>query len=109
MVTPACLEAYTGSPFFLRAFEYVPHIRSMPFSSLSGCSERLTRSQDAIASLNTLQSNYAVVDAIRKSGRGMNQQAIPEMIEWCQKTGYEVDSCYHGRASLQHRWTDQIV
>jgi hypothetical protein len=30
------------------------------------------------------------VDAIRKSGRGMNKQAIPEMIEWCHKIGYEV-------------------
>ncbi|KAL6703794.1 hypothetical protein ACN47E_009093 [Coniothyrium glycines] len=43
----------------------------------------------AVAALNTLQSNFAIVDAIRKSGRGMNQQAIPEMIEWCRKVGYE--------------------
>ena len=50
----------------------------------------LTLHQDAIAALNTLQSNFSVVDAIRKSGKGMNQQAIPEMIEWCQKLGYEV-------------------
>jgi hypothetical protein len=44
----------------------------------------------AVAALNTLQSNFSIVDAIRKSGRGMNKQAIPEMIEWCRKTGYEV-------------------
>lgn len=50
----------------------------------------LTLYQDAIAALNTLQSNFFVVDAIRKSGKAMNQQAIPEMIEWCQKLGYEV-------------------
>ncbi|KAF2751874.1 FolC bifunctional protein [Sporormia fimetaria CBS 119925] len=43
----------------------------------------------AVAALNTLQSNFAIVDAIRKSGRGMNKQAIPEMIEWCRKIGYE--------------------
>ncbi|KAH8719345.1 Mur ligase [Phaeosphaeriaceae sp. PMI808] len=43
----------------------------------------------AVAALNTLQSNFAIVDAIRKSGRGMNQQAIPEMIEWCHKIGYK--------------------
>ncbi|KAI4637793.1 hypothetical protein J4E83_000611 [Alternaria metachromatica] len=43
----------------------------------------------AVAALNTLQSNFSIVDAIRKSGRGMNQQAIPEMIEWCRKAGYE--------------------
>lgn len=45
--------------------------------------------QAAVAALNTLQSNFSIVDAIRKSGRGMNQQAIPEMIEWCNKTGYK--------------------
>ncbi|EXJ95943.1 folylpolyglutamate synthase [Capronia coronata CBS 617.96] len=45
--------------------------------------------QDAVASLNTLQSNFAIVDAIRKSGRKMNEQAIPEMKEWCRKIGYE--------------------
>ncbi|KAF2264392.1 FolC bifunctional protein [Lojkania enalia] len=43
----------------------------------------------AIAALNTLQSNFSVVDAIRKSGNGMNKQAIPEMLEWCRKVGYE--------------------
>lgn len=43
----------------------------------------------AVGALNTLQSNFSIVDAIRKSGKGMNQQAIPEMIEWCRKIGYE--------------------
>ncbi|KAF2090925.1 FolC bifunctional protein [Saccharata proteae CBS 121410] len=43
----------------------------------------------AVAALNTLQSNFSIVDAIRKSGRGMNKLAIPEMIEWCRKIGYE--------------------
>ena len=46
--------------------------------------------QGAVTALNTLQSNFAIVDAIRKSGRGMNQQAIPEMIDWYRKIGYEV-------------------
>ncbi|RMZ69372.1 folylpolyglutamate synthase [Pyrenophora seminiperda CCB06] len=43
----------------------------------------------AVTALNTLQSNFSIVDAIRKSGRGMNKQAIPEMLEWCRKVGYE--------------------
>ncbi|PSN59333.1 FolC bifunctional protein [Corynespora cassiicola Philippines] len=43
----------------------------------------------AVAALNTLQSNFSIVDAIRKSGKGMNKQAIPEMIEWCRRIGYE--------------------
>ena len=46
--------------------------------------------QDAVAALNTLQSNFAVVDAIRKSGRKMNEQAIPEMVDWLRKIGYQV-------------------
>ncbi|KAL1961027.1 hypothetical protein VTO42DRAFT_4915 [Malbranchea cinnamomea] len=45
--------------------------------------------QDAIAALNSLQSNFAIVDAIRKSGKSLNLQSIPEMIEWCQKLGYQ--------------------
>ena len=44
----------------------------------------------AVAALNTLQSNFSVVDAIRKSGRGMNKNAIPEMIDWVRQIGYEV-------------------
>ncbi|KAF2275791.1 bifunctional protein folC [Westerdykella ornata] len=43
----------------------------------------------AVEALNTLQSNFSIVDAIRKSGKGMNKQAIPEMIEWCRKIGYK--------------------
>jgi len=46
--------------------------------------------QAAVAALNTLQSNFSIVDAIRKSGKGMNKQAIPEMLEWCRKIGYKV-------------------
>ncbi|KAI9762823.1 MAG: Folylpolyglutamate synthetase [Chaenotheca gracillima] len=44
---------------------------------------------EAVAALNTLQSNSAVVEAIQNSGRRMNQAAIPEMIEWCRRAGYE--------------------
>ncbi|KAK2771162.1 Folylpolyglutamate synthetase [Emmonsiellopsis sp. PD_33] len=45
--------------------------------------------EDAIAALNSLQSNFSVVNAIRKAGPGMNLQAIPEMVEWCRKIGYQ--------------------
>jgi hypothetical protein len=63
----------------------------LPESTIYGVST--DPKQDAIASLNTLQSNFAVVDAIRKSGRKMNEQAIPEMIEWLGKIGYQVCDC----------------
>lgn len=56
----------------------------------------------AVAALNTLQSNFSIVDAIRKSGRGMNKNAIPEMMEWCRRIGYEVcvEPCCCGRRSI---------
>ncbi|EXJ81433.1 folylpolyglutamate synthase [Capronia epimyces CBS 606.96] len=44
---------------------------------------------EAVASLNTLQTNFAIVDAIRKSGGKLNERAIPEMREWCRKIGYQ--------------------
>ncbi|KAL8998324.1 MAG: hypothetical protein Q9188_006135, partial [Gyalolechia gomerana] len=44
---------------------------------------------DAVAALNTLQTNFAVIDSIRKAGKSLNTQAIPEMIEWCRRAGYE--------------------
>ncbi|OQU95689.1 hypothetical protein CLAIMM_01868 [Cladophialophora immunda] len=44
---------------------------------------------DAVTSLNTLQSNFAIVDAVRKSGGRLNELSIPEMIEWCRKIGYK--------------------
>ncbi|KAL9100773.1 MAG: hypothetical protein Q9163_003890 [Psora crenata] len=46
--------------------------------------------QDAITALNTLQSNFETIDAIRKSGRGMNKNAISEMRDWVRRIGYEV-------------------
>ncbi|OAL21854.1 hypothetical protein AYO22_07796 [Fonsecaea multimorphosa] len=44
---------------------------------------------DAVTSLNTLQSNFAIVDAVRKSGGRLNELSIPEMVEWCRKIGYQ--------------------
>ncbi|KAI4127926.1 MAG: hypothetical protein LQ347_004386, partial [Umbilicaria vellea] len=52
--------------------------------------QRMERTySDAVAALNTVQSNYAVISAIRASSRSLNKQSIPEMIEWCHKIGYE--------------------
>lgn len=50
----------------------------------------LTSLQAAVQALNTLQSNYAIVKAIRDSGRSINENAIPEMLEWLRKVGYSV-------------------
>lgn len=45
---------------------------------------------DAINALNSLQSNYANLMAIRKSGIHKNEMAILEMIEWSRRIGYSV-------------------
>jgi hypothetical protein len=60
-------------------------------------SSMLTSPKAAVAALNTLQSNYTVVKAIRDSGRLINQNSIPEMIEWLRKVGYQVREPLHQR------------
>lgn len=44
--------------------------------------------QDAVAALNSLQSNYANIMAIRQSGDRKNQMNIWEMQEWSRRIGY---------------------
>jgi folylpolyglutamate synthase len=43
---------------------------------------------DAIEALNSLQTNFAILDAIRKSGGKSNNDAIPQMLEWARRAGY---------------------
>ncbi|KAI4250047.1 MAG: hypothetical protein L6R40_000218 [Gallowayella cf. fulva] len=50
---------------------------------------------DAVAALNTLQTNAASIEAVRKAGNSLNIQSIPEMIGWCQAAGYEVCASQH--------------
>ncbi|PPJ52406.1 hypothetical protein CBER1_10421 [Cercospora berteroae] len=45
--------------------------------------------KSAVAALNGLQSNFAIVEAIRKAGPGGNKRAIPEMLSWLRRIGYE--------------------
>lgn len=90
------LHPYSSSREFLLLH---PHIRKLSTSTSTSTllsTAKMTRNYaSAIAALNTLQSNYATVDAIRKSGRDANALAIPEMIEWCRRIGYQVS----------HSWT----
>ncbi|RMX90794.1 hypothetical protein D0868_14369 [Hortaea werneckii] len=43
----------------------------------------------AVQALNSLQSNFSIVEAIRKQGPGWNKLAIPEMVSWVRRIGYE--------------------
>lgn len=51
----------------------------------------------AVTALNTLQSNFSVVEAIKKLGPGWNKHALPEMIDYARRIGYEV--CVGNRIS----------
>lgn len=48
--------------------------------------------QAAITSLNSLQTNYAIVEELRKakSRDEINERSIPEMVEWLERIGYKV-------------------
>ncbi|KAK9448891.1 Mur ligase [Limtongia smithiae] len=43
---------------------------------------------DAIDALNSLQTNYATLEALRKEPRKTQSTALPEMIEWFRRIGY---------------------
>lgn len=44
---------------------------------------------EALTLLDSLQSNRTVVSTIANASRDVNQHAIPEMLEWTRKAGYE--------------------
>ncbi|OQE30998.1 hypothetical protein PENFLA_c002G02730 [Penicillium flavigenum] len=55
-------------------------------------SPTMTRTyEDAIASLNSLQTNYAIVEALRKSKtrQEMNELSLPQTVEWLRRIGYK--------------------
>lgn len=56
---------------------------------------------DAIEALNTLQSNAAVIEAIRKSGGRLNDFAIPEMVEYLTRIGHQVNSQISQTATMR--------
>ncbi|KAJ5175250.1 Folylpolyglutamate synthase [Penicillium canariense] len=53
----------------------------------------MTRSYEAaIAALNSLQTNFAIVEELRKSRsrEDMNKRSLPETVEWLRRIGYKV-------------------
>ena len=50
---------------------------------------RLT-AQDALDCLNSLQSNYQTIQAFMKSGGNKSDRAIPEMLDYTSRIGYQV-------------------
>jgi folylpolyglutamate synthase len=46
--------------------------------------------RDAIDALNSLQTNAAVLEAVRAAGAKLNPNAITEMIDYLRRVGLEV-------------------
>lgn len=62
---------------------------SNPASNTSNNMNRQRTYKEAINALNSLQSNFATIDAVRKSGINRNSMLMPEMIEWVRRIGYK--------------------
>jgi hypothetical protein len=58
--------------------------------------------QAAITALNSLQTNYAIVEELRKakSRDEINERSIPEMVEWLERIGYKVRRSNFDRSSF---------
>ena len=80
--------------FFITTFVPVPRAtshRSRCFSTTPLMTSNTKRSYaDAIALLDSLQSNREVVSSIAEAPRDLNLDAIPEMLEWTRRAGYDV-------------------
>ncbi|KAK6347254.1 Folylpolyglutamate synthetase [Orbilia brochopaga] len=57
-------------------------------SGSSGAPEERTYA-DAITALNGLQSNFAVLEGVRKDPARSAAMAMPEMLEWLRRAGYQ--------------------
>jgi folylpolyglutamate synthase len=88
---PASIRAATliqPLPYALRSRSTInPAIRTAWVTA-----RRYTSSyEDAVVLLKCLESNRNVVNAISTSSRDMNLDAIPEMMSWMRKAGYEAN------------------
>lgn len=68
----------------------------------------ITTLQDAVDKLNGLQTNFAVLEAVRKTGGSANKDAIPEMLEFVRRSGYKVQQ-EHSRTVATRRQTNLLV
>ena len=57
---------------------------------------------DALALLDTLQSNRTVTSSISTTSQDMNLHAIPEMLEWTAKAGYTIGDFAKGGLRCVH-------
>jgi len=86
-------------PPAIRIVAMVPRCSIITIRPLSTAT-RIPRTRtysNALSLLDSLQSNRTVVTTISSTSTNMNQYAIPEMIEWAKKAGYDSsDFARHG-------------
>ncbi|RAH51352.1 tetrahydrofolate synthase [Aspergillus brunneoviolaceus CBS 621.78] len=75
----------------MRGFRKLPTCFHFHFTRhISSSSTIMSRNYEAaIAALNSLQTNFAVVEELRKSRKDMNLLSIPETVEWLRRIGYQ--------------------
>ena len=75
----------------LKSFLPPPRARSRRFITLLMRPMSTLSYQDAVECLNSLQSNAATLEAVRASGGRSSEFAIPEMLEYLKRIGYQVN------------------
>ncbi|PYH36370.1 tetrahydrofolate synthase [Aspergillus neoniger CBS 115656] len=71
---------------------FSPFYRSCQLRRHFSCAPVMSRNYEAaIAALNSLQTNFAVVEELRKSvsRKDMNLRSLPETVEWLRRIGYQ--------------------
>ncbi|KAM6495760.1 Mur ligase [Amanita muscaria] len=77
--------------FITLAYRFIPVYRSLSSTARIRNMSSTKTYQNAVQDLNSLQSNAAVLEAIRAGGGIANKDAIPEMIEYLGRIGYSPD------------------
>ncbi|KAE8152859.1 Mur ligase [Aspergillus avenaceus] len=74
----------------MRSFRQTSFGKYLNIGRLSSRPAIMSRNYEAaIAALNSLQTNFAIVQQLRDSREDMNLRSLPETIEWLRRIGYQ--------------------
>lgn len=75
-----------------RSFSSLSLLAMTPSTPTRTLPRNLHSYDDAIAKLNSLQSNASIIDQLRKSRGSLNHRSLPEMRVFLARLGYSVRS-----------------
>ena len=78
-------------PWNFESFLFFPSANLRLFTAVLTRPMSTLSYRDAIECLNSLQSNAATLEAVRASGGRLSESAIPEMLEYLERIGYQVN------------------